>query len=419
MQKWKFIIVLFVISNLAVNVAAQKRFPKPEFETEYVQPVTELAVPRAEIFEYLDIIILISSLSLISWFILKKRSRKAVFWITVFSVLYFGFYREGCICSVGSIQNISYALFNAGYKIPLSAMIFFFIPLIYTLLFGRTFCAGICPLGALQELFVLKPMNLKSWVNKVLGVIPFIYLGLAVLYSATGTDFIICRYDPFVGFFRFNASFMMFIIGGIFLIVGIFIARPYCRFLCPYGALLNLFSRFSRRHLTISPSECIQCRLCENSCPTDSINYPSLLKEREESVVARKRYILYLIVLPVLVFIGGYTISGFHENLAMANKKVRLATELMDNKFEESDIEAIEMRGFKTSGQPVEDLFEEAASIVRKFYIGSWILGAYLGLVFGLTLINLNVFRYNADYSIDKASCFSCAKCINYCPVKK
>ena len=419
MQKWKFIIVLFVISNLAVNVAAQKRFPKPEFETEYVQPVTELAVPRAEIFEYLDIIILISSLSLISWFILKKRSRKAVFWITVFSVLYFGFYREGCICSVGSIQNISYALFNAGYKIPLSAMIFFFIPLIYTLLFGRTFCAGICPLGALQELFVLKPMNLKSWVNKVLGVIPFIYLGLAVLYSATGTDFIICRYDPFVGFFRFNASFMMFIIGGIFLIIGVFIARPYCRFLCPYGALLNLFSRFSRRHLTISPSECIQCRLCENSCPTDSINYPSLLKEREESVVARKRYILYLIVLPVLVFIGGYTISGFHENLAMANKKVRLATELMNNKFEETDVEAIEMRGFKTSGQPVEELFEEAASIVKKFYIGSWILGAYLGLVFGLTLINLNVFRYNADYSIDKASCFSCAKCVDYCPVKK
>ncbi|MBT3210345.1 MAG: 4Fe-4S binding protein [Bacteroidetes bacterium] len=420
MQKWKFIIVLFAFNLLVINAIGQKRFPKPEFETEYMQPQMHSPLPRANILEYLDILILVGSLSLISWVIVKKRSRKAVFWITVFSVIYFGFYRQGCICSVGSIQNVSFALFNPGSEIPFSALVFFFIPIIYTLLFGRTFCAGICPLGALQELFVFKPINLEAWLEKILGILPFIYLGLAVLYSATGTDFIICRYDPFVGFFRFNASFMMLIVGGIFLLLGVFIARPYCRFLCPYGALLNLFSRFSRKHLTITPNECIQCRLCEDSCPVGSIENPNLLKERENPKKSTKRYISYLIILPVLIIIGGLSISSFHENLAMANAKVRLAKEIMNKtNFGLIDDEALEISGFKTSGQSVSELFEEASNVVNSFYYGSWFLGAYLGLVFGLTLINLNVFRYSPDYTINKATCHSCARCVDYCPIKK
>ena len=237
----KYILIAFVVLiNLLAFDANAQRFPKPEFESGYIQAETQIPIPRIDLLEYLDILILILTLSVVTWFVLKKRSRMGVFWVSVFSILYFGFYREGCVCSVGSLQNIALALFNPGYKIPLTVLAFFIIPLIFSLFFGRTFCAGVCPLGAIQDIFIWKPMNISTWLQKLLGLIPFIYLGLAILYSATSTDFIICKYDPFVGIYRLNAEFSMYILGGVFLATSIFIARPYCRFFLSIWSTIKL-----------------------------------------------------------------------------------------------------------------------------------------------------------------------------------
>lgn len=415
-------IILILISGfflLSFNLEAKNRFPKPEFENGHVQPDTLLPFARADILAYLDIFLLILSMSVITWFILKKRSQKGVFWTMVFALLYFGFYREGCVCSIGSIQNVTLALFDSSYRIGLSAVLFFIIPILYTLFFGRTFCAGICPLGALQDIVALKPMNIKSWLEKVLGVIPFIYLGLAVLYAATGTDFIICRYDPYVGFFRLEATFGMFVVGGLFLLLGVFIARPYCRFLCPYGAILNVVSRFSKHHMTITPAECIQCHLCEHACPVGAIDKPTPLREKESPEVIKRRFVGLAIIIPLLIFTGGYIASNFHMNLAQVNSKVKLAQEMYeDSNYGVEGQEALEITAFKTAGQTLESLYEEANAIIDQFYLGSWILGCFIGLVFGLTLINLTVFRYRVDYTPNKATCHSCAKCMDYCPIK-
>ena len=54
----------------------------------------------------------------------------------------------------------------------------------------------------------------------MLGIIPYLYLGITVLAVATGSGYLICRYDPFVGFFRLGASFNMFVAGGILLLSG-------------------------------------------------------------------------------------------------------------------------------------------------------------------------------------------------------
>ncbi|MPQ48380.1 4Fe-4S binding protein [Marinifilum sp. N1E240] len=413
-----FISLLILLLMDLVAFAQTQRFPKPEFESGYTQPVTSMPAPRDGLFVYLDVIVLIASLSLITWFILKKRSRTGVVAISLFSILYFGFFREGCVCSVGSVQNVVLALFNPGYHIPLSALAFFVIPLVFTLFFGRTFCAGVCPLGAIQDVFLLRPVSLKKWLQKVLGLIPYIYLGLSVLYAATATDFIICRYDPFVGIFRFNATFFMFAIGAAFLLISIFIARPYCRFLCPYGVILNLVSRVSKNHLTITPASCIQCKLCDNSCPLDAINKPVEVKQMEDKRSATRRFILLSLIVPALMIIGGWTVSNFHENLAMVNTKVRLADEMLH--FDPQTMtETLEIEGFRTSGQTVNELYLEAADIMKQFYYGSWILGAFIGLVFGLALAGLSTYRYREDYTPDKGDCVSCARCLKYCPVEK
>lgn len=409
--------VLMMISGLPL-LAQQQRFPKPEFESGYTQPVTSMPEARADFFAWFDVVILILALSLITWLILKKRSRRGVLAVSVFSILYFGFFREGCICSVGSLQNVTLALFQPEYCIPLSAIAFFVIPLVYTLFFGRTFCAGVCPLGAIQDVLLLRPVTMKTWLQKVLGLIPYIYLGLSVLYAATATDFIICRYDPFVGIYRFDATFFMFSIGAIFLLLSAFVARPYCRFFCPYGVLLNWMSRFSKHHLTITPNKCIQCRLCEDSCPLGAINKPVPVKVMEDRPSATKRFIKLSLIIPVLMILSAWTLSNFHENLAKVNTKVRLANELMLFK-PDSMLPSVEIEAFKSAGTPVEELYSEAAVIVEQFYIGSWVLGGFLGLVFGLTLSGLSVFKYREDYTPDKAECVSCARCLKYCPVEK
>ena len=413
-----YFILVLVISLFTLNIYAQ-RFPAPEFENNHKIPPTQISKAQPAILEYLDIAVFLGVMSLITWVILKKRSRRMVFWISVFSLLYFGFYRKGCICPVGSLQNIAMAIFDPHYVIPVTAIIFFITPLAFTLLFGRTFCAGVCPLGAIQDLVALRPVSLKPWIRYLLGLIPFIYLGLAVLFAATGTDFIICRYDPFVGFFRHNATYLMFIIGGALLLTGIFIARPYCRFLCPYGVLLNLASRVSRRHLSIAPGTCINCRLCENACPYDAIDKPTGLGVKNDNRELVKKLIVYCLVTPALVVLCGWTVSKYHEDFAHVNFKVRLAQELMtlDRKSETVAIPA-EVTAFQASGQQVENLYKETAAIVKRFYTGSWIMGGFIGLVFGLTLARLTLFRYQNEYLANKGNCLSCARCLPYCPVK-
>ena len=147
---------------------AQQRFPKPEFATGYAQPNTTAPSARLMFLEYLDVMVLLVVLVLLSWLVLKKRSRKGVFWTSVFSLLYFGFYREGCICSIGAIQNIVLAVVDPTYAIPLTALLFFLLPLIFALFVGRIFCAGACPLGAIQDLVAIRPIELPKWIQKVL-----------------------------------------------------------------------------------------------------------------------------------------------------------------------------------------------------------------------------------------------------------
>jgi NosR/NirI family nitrous oxide reductase transcriptional regulator len=410
--------VLILAAFQSMNAYAIQRFPKPEFESGYVQPETLLPSPRAELLSYMDVAVLIMALSFISWLVIKKRSRLGVFWTSMFSLAYFGFYREGCVCSIGAIQNVSLALFDSSYVIPVTALLFFAIPLVYTLFFGRTFCAGVCPFGAMQDLVAFKPQKLGLRLNTVLGLIPYLYLGLSILYAATGTDFIICRYDPFIGIFRMNASFGMFVFAGALLVSGIYIARPYCRFLCPYGVILNWFSRFSRKHLTITPAHCIQCRLCEDTCPYDAIEIPVEKKNPENRQTRVRKLIIISLLIPILAIVGGWTGSQVHETLAGVHSKVKLAKQVLNPQKDQKIAETFEIQAYKSSGKPESLVYGDALIVLKKFYTGSWILGSFMGLVFGFLIAGKMLKKHNPDFVPHKGRCLSCARCIDYCPVK-
>ena len=397
---------------------AQDRFPRPEFESGHIYPTNQMPVPRAQLLEYLDVVVLIGALIVTTWLALKKRSRKGLIWMSVFSVAYFGFYRQGCICSVGSVQNVSLVLFNTGYSIPATALLFFIIPLLFALAYGRVFCSGVCPLGAIQELTGLKPVRLPKPVEVILAFVPFIYLGIAILFSATNSQFLICKYDPFIGIFRLDAPYTMIIFGALLLLAGIFVNRPYCRFLCPYGVILNIFSRFAGKHLTITPAECTNCRLCEEACPYDAILPADTDQTREEPERSRKRFILYFILVPVFGFSGAFLLYNLAPALSGANSTVRLAREIRTEKKTGIETTLKDVVAFKESGKTESELFKDEELIINRYIKGSPWAGAFLGISFGIGMISLTIRSKRSEYKPHQGKCYSCGRCFKYCPIK-
>ena len=418
-RNWGWILATFFLLVTSTTHAQQQRFPKPEFETGYEQPDTTIPEPRSLALEFVDVTILIGVMALAAWLVFRRRSRKGLLWLSLFSLAYFGFYREGCICSIGSIQNIALSFTDPNYSVSLPTLAFFILPLLAALFFGRLFCGSACPLGIIQDVVIIKPIELPRWVQQSLGLFPYIYLGLAILYAATGTDFIICRFDPFVGIFRLSGEFHLIVLGIAFLLTSLFVGRPYCRFVCPYGVLLGWVSRFSWKHLSISPSKCIQCKLCTNSCPFDAIDFPSEEKNKLATQANRRKVLVSILLVPVWMLVFGFLVSQSHLFLAKANSTVHLAELLITQPELISESDNLDIETFRSSGKTIDELVAEAKDIKQQFYIGSWWLGLFLGLVIGIKLLNHFRFRKQEEYQANKTDCLSCGRCMDYCPVKE
>ncbi|GHT74735.1 hypothetical protein AGMMS50262_08340 [Bacteroidia bacterium] len=411
--------VFSILSLLLLSVTAQaQRFPKPDFESGYQYPQLQYALPNEMLWVIVDLILLVVMMSIVAYAVIRKKTRKPVFWVSIISVAYFGFFRSGCVCSIGSIQNVALALVDNSYTIPLVVLLFFLLPIIFTLLFGRVFCAGVCPLGALQEIVNIKSYRISRSVAAVLGMIPWIYLIFAILYAVTRSSFLICRFDPFVGIFRLGGDIGLISFGVLLLIASIFTGRPFCRFICPYGALLSLFSRVSIWKIKMTPT-CINCELCHNACPVDAILPVYENKVKETRLQGVKRILLYLIVLPVMCITGALILRTISDSLSTAHKDVRLYEQVMQNEKDPQNVLSPDLEAFYGQGGVVEEIKERADKIQSEFKIYSTIAGGLIGLVIGFTLIGLSVKRSRKTYEIDDAKCVNCAKCFSYCPQNK
>ena len=398
------------------QVVAQ-RFPPPQFtETSHLLPVPSEPAVRALWLDYLDIGVLIAALVLVSWLVLRRRSRRGVVAVGIFSVLYFGFWRKGCICSIGSIQNLSQALFDSSFGVPLTVLAFGLVPLLFALFFGRTFCAAVCPHGALQDLVLLKPVKVPTWLDHSLRMLAWIYLGLAVVFAATGGGYIICQYDPFVPIFRLSGSLTMVLLGVSLLVVGIFVGRPYCRFLCPYGVLLGVAASVSKWRVRITPDTCTQCRLCEESCAFGAINKSAVEAPTQPRAADKRRLILLLVLLPVLIA-GGIGLGGLAGGvLAGKHRIVNLAERLQLEESGAVQDTTDASAAFRAGNNSIETLYADARALQHRYVLAARWCGAWIGLVIGLKLLSLAIVRRRTDYEADQAHCLSCARCYRSCP---
>jgi NosR/NirI family transcriptional regulator, nitrous oxide reductase regulator len=410
------ILVLLATSTCALGTEASK-YPPPDLGPDYVQPPGHMPEITHEIMPIVDIAILAVALVLASYLALKQRSRKGIWILGVVSLIYFGFYRQGCVCPIGAIQSIAEAIFNPAAVISLVVILFFVLPLIFTLMFGRTFCGSVCPLGAIQEVVLVHPVRLPGILRHALGLLPCVYLALAVLFAATGSAYVICRYDPFIALFRMNGPAGMLILGACFIVISMFVGRPYCRFLCPYGLLLSWASKLSWTRVTITPNECVKCRLCENACPYDAISKPNtktLPENRKRGVIG---LLGMMLLAPLVIGASAWIMVKTAPTLAKMHPTVRLSQRVEREDSKEVSDTTDASQAFRESGRPVEDLHATAAEIRENMTKGSLIAGLFIGLVIALRLIALSTRRTRQDYQADRALCVACGRCFEFCPV--
>jgi len=413
-------LVLIVLLLGLSAVLAEPRFPPPDFsETNHQLPITTTPPTRAEGLQYLDLTVLAACLGVAVWLIYKSRSRRGVFWLSLFSLGYFGFYRQGCVCAIGAPQNIALSLFNSGYAVPLTVIAFFALPLIVALFAGRAFCAGVCPHGALQDLMLIKPLKVPAWLEHGLGVLPFIFLGFGLSFAATGTGFPICRYDPIVPIFRLNGPGLMIALAAITVLLGMFVGRPYCRFLCPYGALLKLASLAAKFRVRVTPDLCTQCRLCENSCPFGAMREPSSGTVESQLLIPERRRLGWLLLLVPALIAGGAWLGGrLAVPVSKLNPTIELAERYVTQQKSPVDYGVMtpEALSLERAERDPEALLKSAADFRRRFWLACVLFGGWVGLVMSVKLVSLSLRTLRTDFEPDRGACFACARCFRSCP---
>lgn len=399
---------------LPLMVAANSRFPQPQFESGHTVPQAVHPAFDALIPAWVDVLILLLALGLAVWLVRKVRSRR---WILVFTLVclgWFGFVRQGCICPVGSVQNVAVAALSNG-GLPWFVVALFALPLLTALLFGRVFCGMVCPLGTLQELFIVKPQRIPRALDAVLRLVPLVVLSIGLVYAVNGAGYLICRTDPFVGLFRRSAPLPMLLIGMAVLLLGMVVARPYCRYFCPYGVLLELCARLAWKPVVITAQTCINCRLCVSTCPVDAISTPRAGLSSAARTKQYRHFLGMLALVPVLI--AGGTGLGWLSGtfVARAHPDVKLVERLTSVASADEDIYP-EIEAFKRLGQNREWAETRAARVITRFQSGCAGAGFFIGVVIALRLLGLTRLQTRPLHEADRIRCVACGRCFAACP---
>lgn len=399
---------------LPLCAAASSRFPSPQFDSGHTVPQATHPAFEALVPAWADVLILAVALMVSVWLVRRVRSRR---WILAFSLVclaWFGFVRHGCICPVGSVQNVAVAAWSGG-GLPWFVAALFALPLLTALLFGRVFCAAVCPLGALQDLFIVKPQRMPRALDAVLRLVPLAVLSVGLVYAVNGAGYLICRTDPFVGFFRRSAPLPVMLTGMAVLLVGLVVARPYCRYFCPYGVLLEGCARLAWKPVDVTAHECINCRLCAGTCPVDAIAVPRAPLNDTARVRQFKRFVVMLALSPVLVagcaatgWLSGAFVARAHPDVALVD---RLATATAADEDLYPEIEA-----FRHTGRSREWAEARAAETMGRFRKGCTGAGAFIGLVLALRLLGLTRLQRRSLHEADRLRCVACGRCFAACP---
>ena len=166
-----------------------------------------------------------------------------------------------------------------------AALVIFLAALTVSLLLKRSFCSWICPVATITELswktglrVFGRNFQVPVWLDWLIRPVKYLLLlfflfSIVVLMSGESVNsFIVSDYNKTADVkmldFFLNLSGTSLVVVLTLLLLSFFLRNPFCRFLCPYGALLGLLSRLSPTKVERSESACISCGGCNKACPS-------------------------------------------------------------------------------------------------------------------------------------------------------
>ena len=151
-----------------------------------------------------------------------------------------------------------------------------------SIFWGRRFCGYVCPFGTVQEMISNlnprskknKQLHLPVWLHKLLNSFKYVIMLITILAAFRSLQYVYMKYCPVLAVshpqnITIYSAAILFII----FIVGYFINRFWCRYLCPYAALMNVFQYLGKllhipsKRIQVCEEHCINCKLCTKNCP--------------------------------------------------------------------------------------------------------------------------------------------------------
>ncbi|MEF9940974.1 MAG: 4Fe-4S binding protein [Lachnospiraceae bacterium] len=192
-------------------------------------------------------------------------------------------------CPIGSLQAV---LGDRNYKFS-----FYIVGILLFVgaLFGRFICGWLCPFGLIQDLFYKIPFVRKikklpgdrflKWIKYILLV------GFVILLPLFAVDIIgqgspwFCKYICPSGTLTAGIPLVLSnpglqqALGWLFtwkvvilillLLLSVFVYRPFCRYLCPLGAIYGFFNPIAFYRYQIDKTACTDCGICQAACKFD------------------------------------------------------------------------------------------------------------------------------------------------------
>ena len=150
--------------------------------------------------------------------------------------------------------------------------------LVVTFLIGRFYCAVVCPMGVLQDIFiwahkVIFPKR-KFRYRKPANVLRYTVLVLFVLAMLVGMNSIAVLIAPYSAYARMvtgihASGVVQWVAIATLVVIGLLsfsMGRIWCNSICPVGTLLGLISRYRLFGIRIDADKCVDCRKCEHGC---------------------------------------------------------------------------------------------------------------------------------------------------------
>lgn len=121
--------------------------------------------------------------------------------------------------------------------------------------FGRShhYCQWVCPYGSLQELvwyIPVKKLRLSPDAYQLMRLAKLVILMLLLIALWFGAGVWLLDYEPFSAFVLTTATPVVIVLAALFVILGMFVPRFWCRAICPIGTLLELAQDGGRKNKT-------------------------------------------------------------------------------------------------------------------------------------------------------------------------